>query len=468
MSILRKAENYFLPEHCKGNVSTLYRYRLLLHVSIFTSLFSAMYLILSIVIQFPQGILFMTANVAISSVMRFLMKKPVSLIVLSNIYVFTGSFSVYASIFFSGGVHSPVLPWLILSPVLALLILNRKYAYFWSGLTLSYLTLLIVYQTDHEIPSKFNEAWREAFTYASMIGLISIITFITIIFENNTIKALNSLENRTNELEASRTSLSLSHQEISSKNKILTTQKETLEATSEQLKNLHDKKDYLLEIIAHDLKSPLAAIQALVEICKLQNTALPKDTLDVLNQISTAAKQSQTLIGKILSAENLQKLVYNINLVVCDVAGVLQKVINDNRSMAKKKDITLQLVKEENQCYNALVDPQYLIQVFQNLIDNAVKFSPRGKNVFITVGVKDHKVTATIEDEGAGIAEAEVHLLFQKYKTLSSKPTAGEASTGLGLSIAKHYAQLLNGDICYESMPGKGAVFVVELPAHQA
>jgi len=110
------------------------------------------------------------------------------------------------------------------------------------------------------------------------------------------------------------------------------------------------------------------------------------------------------------------------------------------------------------------LDKIYLRQIFENLINNAIKFSPLNKKVLITIEVCDQCFRTTIKDEGPGIKNEEKEMLFKKFTKLSNRPTGGEASTGLGLSIVKHYVELLNGKVFCDSEYGKGSSFVVELP----
>jgi signal transduction histidine kinase len=390
-----------------------------------------------------------------------MMKTRLSVIVLGNIYVFMGTLAVLVLIFYSGGLKSPIFPWLIAPPVLALLIVNRFYAFIWTAVSIVCLMYFTVstFMLGDIFPIKYNTDWNLLFSFLCAFGIILIVVLIAMIFENNTITALKSLEARKKELEVSK-------DEILEKNEILTAQKEELQITSEQLVELHEKKDYLLEIIAHDLKSPLANIQALIGLIKRDNYPLESSERQVIDLIIDAAKKSQALIKKILSSENLENIVYNLNLEVCDVSTLIKQCIEDVRDSASNKNIEIHFSSEENLSYWAFVDKIYLNQVYENLINNAIKFSPLGKHIYVSLNASNNTIRTEVRDEGPGIQKEEMGLLFKKYKKLSNKPTGGESSTGLGLSIVKHYAELLNGKVWCDSTPGKGSNFVVELPLH--
>jgi signal transduction histidine kinase len=461
MNLLRSVANYFISDDIEADSYIFYRYKLLLNASIFTSLFSLLYLGISVLIEFQFGVYFMIFNVAGFLMLPFLMKTRLSVIVLGNIYVFMGTLAVLVLIYYSGGIKSPIFPWLIAPPVLALLIVNRFYALIWTGIAITCLIYFTVntFMFGNTFPVKYNTDWNLLFTFLCSFGIILIVVLIAMIFENNTITALKALEARKIELE-------ISKDEILEKNEILTSQKEELQITSEQLVELHEKKDYLLEIIAHDLKSPLANIQALIGLIKRDNYPLESSERQVIDLIIDAAKKSQALIRKILSSENLENIVYNLNLEVCDVSIIIKQCIEDVRESAANKNIQIHFAAGEGLHFWAFVDKIYLNQVYENLLNNAIKFSLPGKHIYVSLNASDNTIRTEVRDEGPGIQKEEMGLLFKKYKKLSNKPTGGESSTGLGLSIVKHYAELLNGKVWCDSTPGKGSNFIVELPLH--
>ena len=109
-------------------------------------------------------------------------------------------------------------------------------------------------------------------------------------------------------------------------------------------------------------------------------------------------------------------------------------------------------------------DTTQLVQIMDNLVSNAVKYSPSGKNIYVRVYQVDSRVRAEIKDEGPGISAEDQKRLFGKFARLSARPTAGEHSTGLGLAIVKRLVESMKGKVWCESHPGQGAAFIVELP----
>lgn len=114
------------------------------------------------------------------------------------------------------------------------------------------------------------------------------------------------------------------------------------------------------------------------------------------------------------------------------------------------------------------VDETYFVQAFENVLSNAIKFSPLNAKVVVTARPSNDYYQLSITDEGPGLTEDDKKRLFHKYQKLSAQPTAGEKSTGLGLSIAKKYVEAMGGKIWCESEYGKGATFFLAFPLQTA
>jgi len=141
---------------------------------------------------------------------------------------------------------------------------------------------------------------------------------------------------------------------------------------------------------------------------------------------------------------------------------MLDSIIHDYKHRADAKSITLNF--NNNNDYEIIGDKNSLNSVFSNLVSNAVKYSPQNKNIFITTTFKDGYVQTEVKDEGPGFTMKDKEKLFQKFAKLSARPTGGEDSIGLGLSLVKKLVNINNGSVWVESEQGKGASFFVKLP----
>ena len=141
-----------------------------------------------------------------------------------------------------------------------------------------------------------------------------------------------------------------------------------------------------------------------------------------------------------------------------DLGSIVRDVYDNMQEAAQQKNITVNL---ESRKAFGIVDRNYLTQVFENLLSNAIKFSPRDKEVWVSVVEENGEILVNFVDEGPGIKKNEMDKLFEKFQKLSARPTGGEDSTGLGLSIVKKYVDVMGGRVWCESRPGKGARFTV-------
>jgi signal transduction histidine kinase len=172
--------------------------------------------------------------------------------------------------------------------------------------------------------------------------------------------------------------------------------------------------------------------------------------------------KGESMIRNILNIEKDEINTRSINLEETDLIDLLKGVLEDHSVNAEKKNLHLHFSHAENPGM-VLTDSQLLKRVFDNLLSNAIKFSEPGKNIFVDLTEKGKMILISVRDEGPGIPVEEMKTLFSKYGKTSTRPTGGESSTGLGLSIVKRIMQELNGDVRCESTVGTGSVFTITL-----
>jgi two-component system, sensor histidine kinase and response regulator len=149
--------------------------------------------------------------------------------------------------------------------------------------------------------------------------------------------------------------------------------------------------------------------------------------------------------------------------VALNLADVAAFVIQQYQEAAQRKQLVIQ-PNFPAQAVTVLADASALDQVLDNLVSNAIKFSPPDKQLFLTVQSDGHFGECIIRDEGPGFTMEDKTRMFRRYGRLSARPTGGEASTGLGLSIVRKLVQDMNGELSCESVHGNGATFTVRLP----
>lgn len=240
-------------------------------------------------------------------------------------------------------------------------------------------------------------------------------------------------------------------------------QKEEILRKNVELEDLNAEKNSLIGIVAHDLKSPLSQVKGLVSLVKMMSEQkLDPETAKMINMIEASVGNMSAMILKILDIEAVESKGINLTLEDVNLTDLLSTVVDRFDDEASKKSITLRRVIATGKM--ARVDSSYADQVFQNLISNAVKFSPQNKSITISLTEENDFVVCEVKDEGPGLTEDDKKKLFGKYQKLSARPTGAESSTGLGLSIVKKFVNAMQGEIWCESEFGKGASFFVKYP----
>ncbi|MES2766868.1 MAG: ATP-binding protein [Bacteroidota bacterium] len=237
-----------------------------------------------------------------------------------------------------------------------------------------------------------------------------------------------------------------------------------LEELNQQLVVLNDEKNEFLGIAAHDLKNPLSAIMGLSQIIQLDSETMePAELKEYTGMIVDSSQRMFELIKKLLDVNAIEegKMVLKSELVELSMITEIAKEYN-NRA-AEKKHISI-LYDPPKFSTAVMGDENAITQVLDNLISNAVKYSPIASKVFIWLESTDESIRLTVKDEGPGLSTKDKEKLFKKFARLSAQPTGGESSTGLGLSIVKKLVEQMNGKVWCESELNNGASFIVELP----
>jgi len=266
-------------------------------------------------------------------------------------------------------------------------------------------------------------------------------------------------------------SLNQKNQEINKQNEVIKIQKEDIENQNTQLQlrnkelvSFDQEKNQLIGIVAHDLKSPLKQINGLMSIILIEKGNLSDSQLECMKLIMDSSKKASEMINKILDLDAIEANKTNIYFEKVNLSNIVENIVDSYKNYAQEKEITINF-KKADIAYYANVDKEYITQVIENLLSNAIKFSPFKRSVYLNLSKSEGLVQFQVRDEGPGISEEDQTRLFGKFQKLSARPTAGESSTGLGLSIVKKYVDMMNGKVWCESQEGEGACFFIEFPA---
>ncbi len=242
----------------------------------------------------------------------------------------------------------------------------------------------------------------------------------------------------------------------------LAAQKAAIEEKNAELVRLNDLKNEFLGIAAHDLRNPIGYIQMASDFMLVEQDLPPDVVRQMLDDIKAQAQHMHSLLTDLLDVTQIEsgKLVLNPRTI--DVAAFLQETVHRHSQLAVPKGTTITLAAVPPGALQA--DGERLRQVLDNLISNAVKYSPAGSTVRIQAGRAGTVWRFAVRDEGPGIKPEERARLFKEFSRLSARPTGGESSTGLGLAITRRIVTAHGGAIGVDSAPGHGATFWFTLP----
>nr|WP_236676384.1 tetratricopeptide repeat-containing sensor histidine kinase [Chryseolinea lacunae] len=237
-------------------------------------------------------------------------------------------------------------------------------------------------------------------------------------------------------------------------------QNEKLSRRNQQLSDINHEKDTLMSIVAHDLKSPLNRIKGIADLMEIEG-GLSKDQLSYVRMTKDTTQLGLALIKDLLDVHMLEESVVP-NYSTFDISHFLLEKTNTFLPAAEAKNIHLHIARVET--IEVQLDTDYLHRIIDNLLTNAIKFSKRETTVAVSAGRENNELWISIADQGQGFSEKDRLHLFQKFKKLSARPTAGESSNGLGLAIVKTLVDRLKGSIDLVSEQGKGSEFIIRLP----
>jgi two-component system, sensor histidine kinase and response regulator len=233
-----------------------------------------------------------------------------------------------------------------------------------------------------------------------------------------------------------------------------------------QLSKANAAKDRFLGMCAHDLRNPLSSIRGLAELMDENAIGiLTPEQREIVQTIHGASQSMLQLVNELLDVATIEAGHLKLEKTPTNIVEIVERSVHLSNIEAAKKNTKIELVKLPTDPI-VDVDSNKIRQVVDNLINNAVKYSPRGSIITVLIHSSGTVAGFAVRDSGPGIPENERHKLFKDYGRLSTQPTGGEKSTGLGLAICRKIVEAHDGTIGVDNIPGRGAEFIVSLPLH--
>lgn len=228
-----------------------------------------------------------------------------------------------------------------------------------------------------------------------------------------------------------------------------------------------ERSNELIGIISHDVRGPVASMRALAEMLMSEypeqfDEEVGESNHELLKAIVDSADRTINTLSELLKAKITHKGEFKVERQDFIMDEVYESVRQRNIGQAMKKDITMVFEGADQEVH---ADPWLLAEALDNLVSNSVKYSPWNKCITVqAVPNAEDQMQILVKDEGPGFEEKDYPRLFQRFERLSAKPTAGEPSFGLGLSLVKDLMTTQGGDVQLISKPGESAVFALTLP----
>lgn len=236
-----------------------------------------------------------------------------------------------------------------------------------------------------------------------------------------------------------------------------------LEGEKEKLEKANAAKSEFMSFAAHDLRNPLHAVTVYAEMIGSEPDASLKIRQNA-RKVMQAAKRMVGLIDELMQSSVIESGQIAFHPKPIDVGVMARRIRQSYQLLAESKGQRLELSASKDLV--TIGDEELIQQAFENILSNAVKYSPMGRTIWISLADCGDRLRFIVKDEGPGLNEEDQSRVFGRFQRLSAQPTGGEPSTGLGLFIVKQLVELHGGRIWVESEVGAGSTFTIELPRH--
>jgi signal transduction histidine kinase len=238
---------------------------------------------------------------------------------------------------------------------------------------------------------------------------------------------------------------------------------DTLIYKSRQLAELNTFKDKMFNVVAHDIRDPLAVLINLMELMEEEMQTCEESHEEIVHEMSQQIQNTFTLVESLLDWFQSQRGGMVFNPVIRDLAHTVKTNVRLMQVRSGSKNINI--ISDIPDCLYVFADKEMLDLIIRNLLSNAIKFTENGGSIRLKAEYADGKIIVSVSDTGSGIPEGQAESLLQEDYPVSSPGTAGERGVGLGLTLCREFVRLNGGEIWFESELSQGSTFYFSLPA---
>lgn len=429
----------FVPDSMKGSEELLRRARLHIRFGWLGAVFGTVYALFYLLIGHWQGSAIIVICSALVGFGPWLLKQRANLQYTGHYYsaILVMGFSALCLV--EGGLQGHAIAWLAGIPLCSLLLLNLSSALAWSAVCFA-TTLLFgsLERAGIHCPSSYPPEWHIPISIMGYCGLVCFMTLLGVTFERTRARAFKQME-------VAMSKLAVANQHLS---------------------KLNEEKDEFMKIAAHDLNNPLCGILGYTELMIIFETQSRSEVLERAQAIRGLSQRMLEIIKNLLEVRRIEEGSMQMNLIRCNADYLLSGILRDHGRSAELKRIKLEYHPFGEPC-QALADQGAVQQILDNLVSNAIKYSPRNTTVHCSCREEAGVIHLDVRDEGPGLSEEDQQKLFKKFSKLTPRPTGGENSNGLGLWIVQRMAQCMNGNVSCTTLLGHGCTFSLTLPKWQ-
>lgn len=241
--------------------------------------------------------------------------------------------------------------------------------------------------------------------------------------------------------------------------------RELLEQNQVQ-ESLNREKKQLILLVSHDLKGPFNRIFALMQLLEMSTGNLNDEQKEYLGKVYQIVGDGMNMVRNLVDVRKIEERGLEPSPEKLNLPSMLLPIVKQYRVTADKKHIKINFQAPEK--LELMTDKLYVSRIIENLLSNAIKFSDSNKEVDVVIAQEGDEVCISVRDRGPGLSDDDQQKLYQKFQKLTPRPTGGESSTGLGLSIVKQLTNSIGGNVDCVSVVNEGSVFTVRLPLHLA
>jgi signal transduction histidine kinase len=241
--------------------------------------------------------------------------------------------------------------------------------------------------------------------------------------------------------------------------------RELLEQNQVQ-ESLNREKKQLILLVSHDLKGPFNRIFALMQLLEMSTGNLNDEQKEYLGKVYQIVGDGMNMVRNLVDVRKIEERGLEPSPESINLPSMLFSIVKQYRVTAEKKHIKINFQSPDK--LQLMTDKLYVSRIIENLLSNAIKFSDSNKEVDVTIIEQGSHACVAIRDNGPGLSDEDQQKLYQKFQKLTPRPTGGESSTGLGLSIVKQLVNSIGGDVECVSKIDQGSVFTIRLPLQQA